>query len=85
MDRLVFNRKINGKYVECDAIATYHDEDSNKDFIVYTDKILNESGQLKLYYSYYTMGDKTIKLLPVKDLKGKKVALELIKEVISGL
>ncbi len=85
MDRLVFNRKVNGKDIECDAIATYHDDNTNKDFIVYTDKTLNEEGKLRIYYSYYKMNNNIIELSPVEDLEGKKIGLELIKEVISDM
>lgn len=85
MDRLVFNRKVNGKDIECDAIVTYHDDNTNKDFIVYTDKTLNEEGKLRIYYSYYKMNGNKIELSPVEDLEGKKIGLELIKEVISDM
>lgn len=85
MDRLVFNRSMNGKSVECEAIATYHDDNSNKDIIIYTDKMLNKDGKLNVYYSYYIMNNNTIELSSIDDSNGKKLALELIKEVISDM
>ena len=32
-----------GKKIICEVIATYHDGNSNKDFIVYTDKSFDDN------------------------------------------
>ena len=31
----------NGRKIICEVIATYHDDETNKDYIVYTDKTLD--------------------------------------------
>jgi hypothetical protein len=72
-----------GKMIICETIATYHDEDSNKDFIVYTDGTLNEEKKLKLFYSLYKIKDNTIQLIKTMNKEDKKLGLELIKELIT--
>ena len=73
-----------GNKIICEVIATYHDDDSNKDFIVYTDKTFDENKQLKVYYSLYEKVDNNIKLIDITDSKDKKIGLELVKELISN-
>lgn len=74
-----------GNKTICEAIATYHDDDTNKDFIVYTDKTLDENNKLKVYYSLYQRVGNNIKLIDITDPEDKKIGLELIKEIISDI
>ena len=74
-----------GRKIICEVIATYHDDETNKDYIVYTDKTLDENKKLKLYYSLYKQIDNNIKLIDVKDPEDKKVGLQLIKEIIEDI
>ncbi len=75
----------NGNRVICDVIATYHDDNTNKDFIVYTDKTLDENNKLKLYYSLYKKEGNNIKLIDITDINDKKIGLELIKQLINDI
>lgn len=75
----------NGRKIICEVIATYHDDDTNKDFIVYTDKTLDENKKLKVYYSLYKQIDNKIKLINIIDNEDKKIGLQLIKEIINDL
>ena len=77
--------KKDGKKVVCDVIATYHDDDTNKDFIVYTDRTLNEERKLNLYYSLYENHGNNIKLIDIVDIEDKKIGLELIKELVNDI
>lgn len=85
MERLTFIIKDKEKEVTCEVIATYHDDVTNKDFIVYTDKTINEDGKLNLYYSLYKMIDNSIKLIETKEIEDKKIGLELVQEIIKML
>ena len=71
----------NGIKVIYDVIATYHDDITNKDYVIYTDKKTDKSNNLNLFYSVYTYDNDTIKLLETNDLEDKKIGLELIKEI----
>ncbi len=74
-----------GNIIICDVIATYHDDDTNKNFIVYTDRTFDENKKLKVYYSLYEQLNNSIKLIDIKDPEDKKIGLQLIKEIIKDL
>ena len=42
-----------GKLKEYDAILTYHSDEYNKDYIVYTDNIYNLNNELQIYINEY--------------------------------
>ena len=68
-----------------EVIATYHDEELNKDFILYTDKTYNKDGRLNVFYSLYENVDNNIKLIDIKTNEERKIGLMLVKEVINSL
>lgn len=74
-----------GKKIICEVIATYHDDNSNKDFIVYTDKTFNKNKKLNLYYSLYEEHNNGIKLIDITSSEDKKIGLEIIKEIINDI
>lgn len=43
----------NGKLKEYDTILTYHSDEFNKDYIVYTDNVYNFKDELQIYISEY--------------------------------
>lgn len=71
----------NGLKVIYEVIATYHDDDTNKDYVVYTDKQTNENNNLNLFYSLYSCENNTMKLLETTEVEDKKIGLQLIKEI----
>ena len=46
---------INGIIKEYDAILTYHSEEYNKHYVVYTDNLYDESNNLIIYISSYNL------------------------------
>ncbi len=71
----------NNQKITCDVIATYHDEETNKDFIIYTDrKITNQ--KLNLYYALYKEVDGNIQLIKITSNRDKKIGLQLLEEII---
>ena len=42
-----------GKLKEYDVILTYHSDEYNKDYIVYTDSIYNSNNELQIYINEY--------------------------------
>lgn len=85
MENLQFIRKVNGKEVICDVICTYKDEDTNKDFIVFTDRTVDKNNKLNLYYSLYERINNNIKLIETTDIEDKKTGLLLIEEIINEI
>ena len=85
MEKLQFRINNSNKEIVCDVIATYHDDDTNKDFIIYTDRTLDEHHKLKLYYSLYKKIDNNIKLIDIIDIEDRKIGLQLIQEIVKDL
>lgn len=46
-----------GKLKEYDVILTYHSDNYNKDYIVYTDNIYNLNNELQIYINEYNTGN----------------------------
>ena len=74
-----------GNKIKCEVIATYHDNETNKDYMVYTDKTLTEDNKLKIYHTVYEQAGNSIKLIDSNDPKDKKIGLELINEVLKNI
>ena len=82
MEELVLKTKDN---VLLYVIATYHDDNLNKDFLVYTDKTYNLENKLNVYYSTYQVIDNEIKISDTVSVDEKKVGLMLLKEIMNDL
>ena len=74
-----------GKKVVCEVIATYHDDNTNKDFIIYTDKSFDDNKRLSLYYSLYEKRNNNIKLIDITNAEDKRIGLEIIKELVNDI
>lgn len=86
MERLTFKHKdIDGNDILLEGIATYHDDELNKDFIVYTDKKFDKDGKLRVFFALYKTVNGEIELIETKTAEEKKIGLEIIKEVIGSL
>lgn len=44
-----------GNLKEYDAILTYHSDEFNKNYVVYTDNIYNSNNELQIYISEYNL------------------------------
>ncbi len=85
MESTSFKVINNGIETIYEVIATYHDDDSNKDFIVYTDRTLTSDNKSKLYYSLYESANNGIKLISIESLEDKKIGLQLVQEILKDL
>ena len=75
---------INGKVKEYDAILTYHNEEYNKHYVVYTDNVYDNNDELIIYISSYNLiNPETI----VKDIEDKeeynKIKIEINKILLT--
>ena len=85
MERLQFTINDNGKKTVCETIATYHDDETNKDYIIYTDNTFDENKKLRVYYGLYEKVGKGIKLMAAKTTAEKKMGLQLIQEILQEI
>ena len=68
-----------------EIFATYHDDENNKDFIVYTDKTFTKDNKINLYYSLYKNVNNGIILINTESLEDKKIGLQLVQEILKDL
>ena len=71
-----------GSIINCEALATYHHEENNKDYIVYTDGSLTEENNLRLYYSLYEEVNNNIKLIDITDIEDQEIGMQLVQALI---
>ena len=63
----------NGKEVVYDVLFTFESEETNKNYIVYTDNTKDENGNIEVYASIYDPDDPKSKLEAIKTDKEWKV------------
>ena len=85
MESTSFKVINNGIETIYEVIATYHDDETNKDFMVYTDMSLTSDKELKLYYSLYKNADNGINIINVESPEDKKIGLQLVREILKDL
>lgn len=85
MNELEFKLIKDNKEITFYVMATYHDDNMNKNFIIYTDNTYNKENNLNIYYSLYEIINNNIKLIPIKNNQERKICLELIKELVKKI
>ena len=71
-----------GGIINCEALATYHHDENNKDYIVYTDWSTTEENNLRLFYSLYEMVKDNIKLIDITDIEDQEIGMQLVQAII---
>ena len=76
-----FVLSIDGVEKKYNTILTFYNGEFKKNYVVYTDDMLDESGSLNLYASSYDPDDKDFNLVPIlKDEEWNN-----INEVLDGI
>lgn len=74
----------NGRIKEYDAILTYHSEEYNKHYVVYTDNEYNESDELIIYISSYSFNNPETLVKNIEDKEEyNKVKTEINKILLT--
>lgn len=72
----------NGKEVVYEPLFTFESEETNKEYVVYTDNSKDESGNVRVFASIYNKKkDGTGELLPIKTEKEWKVVETIIETI----
>ena len=87
MDEKMTFKVINdeGKEIECEVLFTFESEETNKNYIVYTDNTTDEEGNTKVYASIYYPDQEETKLEPIEtDAEWNKIQqiLDVIQEQV---
>ena len=70
-----------GKELEFEVLFTFESDETNKNYMVYTDNTEDENGSTRVYASVFTPGKEPIELLPVETEREWKI-IETILESI---
>lgn len=70
-----------GKEVVCEPLFTFESEETNKQYVVYTDNSKDEKGNVRVFASIYNVTEKGGELLPVKTEKEWKVIETIIESI----
>lgn len=77
-----YNQKqlVNGR--EVSIVATYRDDEANKDYIIYTDETKTAEGKLNVMYGSYTLENGEIKVQKLETKEEEAKILEILKVVM---
>lgn len=70
-----------GNLIIYDILFTYKDDKNNKDYIVYTDRTLDENGHLKAYGAIYHPENLSLGLEEIKEKKEWKVLITILESI----
>ncbi len=71
----------NGNEIECEVLFTFESDETNKNYIVYTDNTTDESGNTKVYASIYTPSSENLNLQPIETDKEWKIIETILNEL----
>ena len=75
---------INGRIKEYDAILTYHSEEYNKHYVIYTENLYDENNELIIYISSYNLSNPETIVKEIEDIEEyKKIKLEINKILLT--
>lgn len=70
-----------GKEVECEVLFTFESEETNKNYLVYTDNTTDETGNIKVYASIFNPDEETSDLLPIETEREWKIIETILEEI----
>ena len=70
-----------GKEVEREVLFTFESDETQKNYIVYTDNTIDEEGNTKVYASIYNPDQDETKLLPIETEKEWKIIETILEEL----
>mgnify|MGYP003302847367 CR=1 FL=1 len=71
----------NGKEKECEVLFTFESEETNKNYMVYTDHTQDEAGNTRVYASVFDPNDPNSKLLPIETEKEWNIIKTILAEI----
>ena len=73
-----------GRIKEYEAILTYHSEEYNKHYVVYTDNEYDKNNELIIYISSYSLSNPETLVKPIEDKEEyKKIKTEINKILLT--
>ena len=70
-----------GKEIECEPLFTFESEETNKQYVVYTDNSRDKQGNVRVFASIYNVTENGNQLLPITSEKEWKVIETIIESI----
>ncbi len=70
-----------GNEIECEVLFTFESDETNKNYIVYTDNTTDEQGNTKVYASIYTPDSENLNLTAIETEKEWKIIETILNEL----
>lgn len=71
----------NGREIDCEALFTFESEETNRNYMVYTDNTTDEEGNVKVYAAIYEPENKEGLLQPIETEKEWKIIETILDEI----
>lgn len=73
-----------GKEIEFEILFTFESDETNKNYMVYTDNTKDENGNTKVYASVFKPDAEPLELLPVETEREWKIIETIITSITEG-
>ena len=70
-----------GNEIECEVLFTFESDETNKNYIVYTDNTTDEQGNTKVYAPIYTPDSENLNLTAIETEKEWKIIETILNEL----
>jgi uncharacterized protein YrzB (UPF0473 family) len=70
-----------GEKIKCNALFTFESDETNKNYIVYTDNTFDEEGNKKVYASTYNPKEENPILGPIESEKEWKIIEDILNRL----
>ena len=81
-EKMIF-KAINGEgnEVECEVLFTFESDETKKNYMVYTDNTVDETGNIRVYASIYNPDLEASELLPIETEAEWKIIETILEEI----
>ncbi len=71
----------NGKEVTCEVLFTFESEETNKNYIVYTDNTTDDKGNVRVYASIFDPKAENTELKPIESDREWKIVETILESI----
>ncbi|MEG0022139.1 MAG: DUF1292 domain-containing protein [Bacilli bacterium] len=81
-EKMTFNAvNSEGKEVQCEVLFTFESDETKKNYMVYTDNTVDETGNIRVYASIYDPEKEASELLPIETDAEWKIIETILEEI----
>ena len=70
-----------GKTIECDVLFTFESEETEKNYIVYTDNTFDEDGNIRVYANIFDPEGERTELIPIESDKEWEIINNILETI----